>query len=226
MATAVRSTTMHATAEPVADKSMRQRILEAAITCFSRAGFHASSMQEICAEAQMSPGALYRHFPSKDAIIEAIAALERDRNRQILSKLEGATSNVLETIFDVGFAYLREVSATPACALCVEVFVEAQRNDKIREIYERNNAEGRATIRAALGRALDAGEIAQGLDLDGVTAMLMALGDGLILRGPFEPDMPLERIEPILRQLVRRMLAPASLTDQTLPQHIDTEPSP
>ena len=34
-------------------------------------------MQEICAEAGMSPGALYRYFPSKVAIIAAIAEAER-----------------------------------------------------------------------------------------------------------------------------------------------------
>ncbi len=55
----------------------RRQILAAARICFARAGFHGASMGQICAEAQMSPGALYRYFPSKDAIIEAIADEER-----------------------------------------------------------------------------------------------------------------------------------------------------
>ena len=36
----------------------RTEILAAAQRCFARAGFHKTSMQEICAEAQMSPGNL------------------------------------------------------------------------------------------------------------------------------------------------------------------------
>src|SRR5580765_5821880 len=55
----------------------RGEILVAAQRCFVRAGFHGASMQDICAEAGMSPGNLYRYFPSKEALIAGIA--ERDR---------------------------------------------------------------------------------------------------------------------------------------------------
>src|ERR1700754_2645280 len=55
----------------------RGEILAAAQTCFARAGFHQTSMQEICTEAGMSPGNLYRYFRSKEEIIAGIA--ERDR---------------------------------------------------------------------------------------------------------------------------------------------------
>src|SRR6188474_1076875 len=55
----------------------RDEILSAAQRCFVRSGFHQTSMQEICAEAGMSAGNLYRYFPSKEAIIAGIA--ERDR---------------------------------------------------------------------------------------------------------------------------------------------------
>src|SRR6187399_1898615 len=55
----------------------RDEILAAAQRCFVRSGFHQTSMQEICAEAGMSPGNLYRYFPSKESLIAGIA--ERDR---------------------------------------------------------------------------------------------------------------------------------------------------
>src|SRR3978361_1987832 len=55
----------------------RDEILSAAQRCFVRSGFHQASMQEICAEAGMSAGNLYRYFPSKEALIAGIA--ERDR---------------------------------------------------------------------------------------------------------------------------------------------------
>lgn len=60
------------------DDALRQRreaeILAAAAACFARRGAHAASMNEICAEARLSAGALYRYFPSKEAIIEGLAA--------------------------------------------------------------------------------------------------------------------------------------------------------
>jgi AcrR family transcriptional regulator len=38
----------------------RDEILAAAQRCFVRSGFHKTSMHEICVEAGMSPGNLYR----------------------------------------------------------------------------------------------------------------------------------------------------------------------
>ena len=60
-----------------AQSDRRAEILAAAQRCFVRSGFHGASMQDICAEAGMSPGNLYRYFRSKEEIIAGIA--ERDR---------------------------------------------------------------------------------------------------------------------------------------------------
>src|SRR3981081_4689616 len=64
----------------------RLEILDAAQRCFVRSGFHGASMQEICAEAEMSPGNLYRYFPSKEALIAGIC--ERNRAEAADSFLE------------------------------------------------------------------------------------------------------------------------------------------
>ena len=46
----------------------RSHILEAALKCFSRSGFEATGVAEICSEAGVSKGAFYHHFPSKQAV--------------------------------------------------------------------------------------------------------------------------------------------------------------
>jgi|SRR5579863_2001937 len=51
----------------------REQILAAARRCFLRDGFHATSMQDLFAEAGLSSGAVYSYFASKDDVIEAIA---------------------------------------------------------------------------------------------------------------------------------------------------------
>ena len=38
----------------------RQQIIAAAAVCFARRGFHGATMPEICAEAKLSPGTVYR----------------------------------------------------------------------------------------------------------------------------------------------------------------------
>ncbi len=52
-------------------EARRQQILEAALTCFADNGFHQTSIQDICNEAGLSPGAVYLYFSSKEDIIEA-----------------------------------------------------------------------------------------------------------------------------------------------------------
>nr|MDT0667257.1 TetR/AcrR family transcriptional regulator [Micromonospora sp. DSM 115978] len=51
----------------------RQQIIDAARRRFAVSGFHGTSMQDVLTEAGLSAGAVYRYFPSKESIIEAIA---------------------------------------------------------------------------------------------------------------------------------------------------------
>ena len=52
----------------------RRQILSAALRCFARQGFHRTTMQDIFREADLSPGAVYSYFGSKDELIAAIIA--------------------------------------------------------------------------------------------------------------------------------------------------------
>ena len=61
------------------DAERRERIIEAAERAFVRNGFHAATMQHVADEAGMSPGNLYRYFPSKEAIVEGLCEVDRGR---------------------------------------------------------------------------------------------------------------------------------------------------
>ena len=58
-------------------QSRRRQIMDAAIRCFAREGFHRTTMQDIFRETGLSAGAIYRYFKSKEDIVAAIAAEHR-----------------------------------------------------------------------------------------------------------------------------------------------------
>lgn len=49
-------------------KKSREKLLEAAITVFTKRGYAATSMQDIATEADVSVGLIYRHFTNKEAL--------------------------------------------------------------------------------------------------------------------------------------------------------------
>src|SRR5216110_1869083 len=107
----------------------RDEILVAAQTCFARAGFHQTSMQEICTEAGMSPGNLYRYFRSKEDIIAGIA--ERDRAETAQQFAAVAQHHLVE----------RRVEQV---ALCAEIMAESRRNPAVARIYQDMESDVRA----------------------------------------------------------------------------------
>lgn len=60
-------------ADPDLPERRRRQILDAARACFHARGFRHATIEDICAEARVSPGALYRYFGSKADIVVAIA---------------------------------------------------------------------------------------------------------------------------------------------------------
>jgi AcrR family transcriptional regulator len=67
----------------------RQHILNAARRAFLRHGFHATSMQDLFAEAKLSSGAVYRYFPGKEDIVLAIA---EDNIREVAELIRTVTA--------------------------------------------------------------------------------------------------------------------------------------
>lgn len=187
----------------------RQRILDAAMRCFSESGFHSASMHQICASANMSPGGVYRYFASKDDIISAIFEHVHARNTQYFQRMvaEGVT---LETFSEVGFSCLRDLTAAPERGLFCEVFAEAQRNPAMREVFQAKYQQALEMLRVALTRLQAIGEIDTALDVGVVSTLLMAIGDGLIVRMRVDQDLQFEALWPALNALITRMLRPSA----------------
>ena len=183
----------------------RFEILRAAQTCFARSGFHQTSMQEICIEAGMSPGNLYRYFRSKEEIIAGIA--ERDRADAAEQFAAVGNGNFFDGLAALAQHHLVERSAEEV-ALCAEIMAESRRNPAVARIYQDMEVDVRARFIAMLRSAAERGEI-RDIDFDGTVTVLFALADGLSWRRAVEPSFNAEAVMPIVLGMVRQLLNPA-----------------
>ena len=81
--------------EPSPDR--RTQILDAAVVCFAKRGFHQASMHDISAEAGISVGLIYRYFQNKEAVISAMADRHKQEIQGILERARQA-SGLLESL--------------------------------------------------------------------------------------------------------------------------------
>jgi len=182
----------------------RNEILDAARRCFVRSGFHGASMQEICAEAGMSPGNLYRYFASKEALIAGIS--ERDRAEVAA---EFAAADLSQGVFKVIEALAtHHFSQRPdeQVLLCTEVMAQARRHPDIAAISQNFDRDVRQWLRALLDEGVKRGDIAADVDLDGVITMLMIIADGVWWRRALQKDFDPASVLPIFMDVTRHML--------------------
>lgn len=196
----------------------RAEILAAAQRCFVRAGFHGASMQEICAEAGMSPGNIYRYFRSKEALIAGIAERDRAEVGQQFARAD-LSCGLFAVLEGMAHHYFAE-RPREQVLLCTEVMAEARRNPQIARISAGFDADVRKWLGDLLRAATTRGDIPGDIDLDAVITMLMVIADGVWWRRALDPDFDPEALLPIFMDITRHMLRgqtrtgrPASVSD-------------
>jgi len=86
----------------------RQQILMAMYRCLTKKGFKRTTLKDICREAQLSMGAVYSYFASKEEIVVALAEAYRER-----SIARGGTRPPGGTAIDHLCQILRRVATAP-----------------------------------------------------------------------------------------------------------------
>src|SRR5436309_14021517 len=117
----------------------RSQILDAALVCFAKRGFHQASMHDISAEAGISVGLIYRYFQNKEAVISAMADRHKQEIQEILERARQA-SGLLESLEVLFTAHGGETEQQVVSAFVVDLFDEAGRKTQVarllRDVWE------------------------------------------------------------------------------------------
>jgi AcrR family transcriptional regulator len=179
----------------------RQQILDAAARCFARDGFHNTSVHDIVRESGISAGLVYRYFTGKDDMIVAIVEAWHARRRRAL---ESSTVDDLATSY---IGLLRTIR-NEELGLGVQVWAEAVRSPRIRDITRNGVDEPRKSAAARVRTAQERGELPADLDPDALARIFIAIYQGLALQTMLDDDLDPDAFARTLESLLDRVIRP------------------
>jgi TetR/AcrR family transcriptional regulator, transcriptional repressor of aconitase len=162
----------------------RQHILSAARRCFLRDGFHATSMQDLFAEADLSSGAVYRYFASKDEMIIAIATEHLQDVAEMVHAVASQRpgTSVGELLGDVLGVVQAKHAHDGLGGLALPVWAEALRNPSMAAQFNELLRRMRVDIADVVRTHQGAGDLPADVPADAVATVLMAIVPGYILQ--------------------------------------------
>ena len=162
----------------------RRQILDAAGRCFVRNGFHATSMQDVLQEAGLSAGAVYRYFPSKSAIVTAIAEETVGDVIQVIDEVTGAepVPPVEETMARVLDAVDAHTGPQGNARIAMQVWAEALREPALADLVQVTYRRIRSKFVELAREAQAAGRIHADADPEHVGTVLFGMVPGYVLQ--------------------------------------------
>ena len=192
-------------------RARRRQIVDAAVECFARQGFHRTSMPDIITASGLSAGAIYRYFPGKDAIVEAIAEERHAHEAALLAKAT-AHEDLASGLRELAHAYLdwlRDPAEQRRRRVTVQVWAEALRSKRIAAIVQRGLAQ-RGPITKALAAARRRGRLPKSLAPDALSRFLLALIQGFVLQQAWEPSVDVDSFLAVVEHVIDGLFATAS----------------
>ena len=157
----------------------RQRILKAAKEAFARSGA-SSSLDDIAKQAGVGAGTLYRHFPTRDALLEAVYRTEVEKlaaaERKFVQAMPPMEALRAWMLLFVDYIVTKQIIA-PALNTLV---------GGPSKVFEASGVQIKGAIHALVQRAIKSGDIRP--DLDPLDLLRALIGVSNVASGPDWPQ--------------------------------------
>ena len=135
----------------------RERVLEVAKQAFTRSGANAS-LDDVAKEAGVGAGTLYRHFPTRDALLEGVYRTEVEKLAAAQQKFAEAMPPI-EALRAWMLLFVDYIATKQIIAPALNTLVGGPS-----KLYEGSRAQIQGAIHALVKRAIKSGEIRRDLD--------------------------------------------------------------
>jgi AcrR family transcriptional regulator len=189
-------------------ESRRQEILDAALRCFSRDGFHNTTTGDIVRESGVSQGTLYLYFATKEDVIVALAD-DRSQGEALINALvQGEPDPVdgLSLLFELHGRSLIDPHRVDGRRVSIQGWAEALRNPTIQASVTATMSAVRGEIVRLIERGQQVGQFRAEVDPEAVARVLMATFQGLALQVAWGQEINLEAIGRLMRDMIRGAL--------------------
>ncbi len=173
----------------VTAEDTRRRLLDAAAAEFDRRGFEGARVADIASGAELSNGALYRHFRGKSELLSA--ALTDRGARELAGLFAGADGRSIAAVLaSIGRSLDR--MPTGKGGLMVEALVAARRDPEVAEVSSRHLAGTEEWLAGLIREGQEQGTIEPSVDSASLArfCVMLVLGATLLAPADLEPSSP------------------------------------
>ena len=130
-------------AKVLGEKPTRDKIFDAAVNLFAERSYDRTSVRDIAKAVGITESAVYRHYPSKESILEAIFTYMETRVYTPLPPARRGGGETETSIFrDMLEGLPRYIMADPFLIKIVHIlFIEMHHNEKIRDYLKKEYGE-------------------------------------------------------------------------------------
>jgi AcrR family transcriptional regulator len=164
----------------------RANILDAAVRHFALSGYDAASVDDICAEAGVSKGAFYHHFPTKQAVF---LALLEGWLKTIDAGLESFRASTIPETF-VKMTRLLPVifaAADERMPMFLEFWTQASRDETVWGATIAPYRHYRDHFAKLVEDGIAEGSLKEDVDPEAAGQVILSLAVGLFLQGVLDP---------------------------------------
>jgi TetR/AcrR family transcriptional repressor of uid operon len=191
--------------EPTQDR--REQIMQAAIACFAKRGFHQASMHDISAEAGISVGLIYRYFENKEAVISAMADRHKQEIQDVLERARQAPT-LLESLEILFTAHCCDEEPEPRVisAFVVDLYAEAARNAQIADLVRDVLSTAMNGLIDLIARSPENSSASHGLAPKELAELIFAVARGMLMMDVLRPhEMTAEERRARQLEVTRRL---------------------
>jgi AcrR family transcriptional regulator len=171
---------------PSARLERRQHIIDAAWRCAARKGFGDLTVDEVCAEADVSKGAFYGYFASKQALLLSLLDEDAAGLDDLMHQVGARGPDGVRRLRSFARAMLERGDDAARVQLRADLWAAMLTDPAVRKPFAATVRRRRETLRAWVHAAVTAGELVD-IPSNAFASLLLALGDGLTLHAALDP---------------------------------------